>query len=224
MNTLHGKKNFDQEYYQRFFRLYNKQEFQIYENWFNGWDKFIFSHIDPTQLKGKKVIEIGCSIGAFSKYLKQRGSDLTATDISSFILEKAKKLQKDIKFEVFDVEKGWSKKEKFDYIFAFEVVEHLNDPSKAFKNIYNLLNDGGMFIFSTPFPSKQSLADPTHINVQEASGWLDLGKFVGFRVKKYTYATFIPYFYRYSRFFSWGFPIKIDLPYINSTTFFFFKK
>lgn len=221
--SLHGKKNFDQEYYRRFFNLYNKQEFQIYENWFRGWERFIFSRINlPTE--GKKVIEIGCSIGAFTKILKERGFEVTATDISSFILKKAKNLQKDVRFEVFDVEKDKKLGKKYDYVFAFEVVEHLNDPGKAIANIYSLLRDGGMFVFSTPFPSKQSLADPTHINVHEVSGWLQFGKKAGFIDKKHVYATFIPYLYRFSGLLSIGFPIKLDLPLLNSTSFFFFKK
>lgn len=227
-STKHGKKDFDKEYYRRFFRLYNKKEFQIYENWFRGWERFIFKYLDRNLatgfFKGKKAIEIGCSIGAFTKILKERGFEVTATDISKFILEKAQKLQKDIKFEIFDIEKRKKSAKKYDYVFAFEVVEHLSDPDKAIANIFNLLNKGGKFIFSTPFPSKQSLADPTHINVHQASWWLQSGKKAGFSERKHVYATFVPYLYRYSRILSWGFPIKIDLPYINSTSIFLFKK
>ena len=222
-HSTHGNPSFDKDYYRRFFSLYNKQEFQIYENWFQGWEKFIFNHLDTGPVKDKKVLEIGCSIGAFTKILKKRGFDVTATDISGFIIKKAKKLQKDVKFEVFDIEKGKSKN-KFDYVFAFEVVEHLNDPALALANIFSLLNDGGKFIFSTPFPSNQSLVDPTHINVHQPQWWLKVGKKVGFRERRHVYATFIPYFYRYSAFFSRAFPIKINLPYINSTSIFIFKK
>jgi len=220
-NSTHGEVSFDKEYYRRFFKSYNQEEFKIYENWFRGWEKFIFDRIYKNGQEN--VLEIGCSIGAFSKILKAKGLDVTATDISEYILSKAKKLQKDINFEFFDIEKTKSD-QKYDLIFAFEVFEHLNDPKKALSNVYRLLNNGGQFIFSTPFPSKQSLADPTHINVHKPSWWLQAGRKAGFKKRTHTYVTFVPLLYRYSQFLSWGFPLKLDLPYINSTSMFFFKK
>ena len=219
--STHGETSFDEKYYQRFFNSYNKDEFQIYENWFRGWERFIFERINI--YSQGNVLEIGCSIGAFSKILKERGLDVTATDISKYILSKAKKLQKNVVFKTFDIDKTKSS-HKYDLIFAFEVFEHLNNPSQALSNVYQLLNPGGQFIFSTPFPSKQSLADPTHINVHKSSWWLAAGQKVGFKKRTHTYATFLPFLYRYSRFLSWGFPVKLDLPYVNSTVIFFFKK
>ena len=47
---------------------------------------------------------------------------------------------------------------------------------------------------------------------------------IGFKDLKYKYATFIPFFYRYSSLFSIALPIKTDLPIIGYTCFFFFRK
>ncbi|PZV76704.1 methyltransferase family protein [Algoriphagus aquaeductus] len=40
---------------------------------------------------------------------------------------------------------------KFDIIIAEQVFEHLSYPFKAGKNVFRLLNDGGVFLITTPF-------------------------------------------------------------------------
>lgn len=220
----HGQDNFDKGYYKRFFNEYNSSEFRIYERWFHGWYNFLNNYINLKDGKNKRVLEIGCSIGAFAKILKEHDFDVTATDISSYILKKAASLQQGVKFVKLDVEKDITLDGSFDYIFAFEAVEHLKDPEEAFKHVIKKLNKGGTFVFSTPFPTTRSLSDPTHINVHDSRWWNDLGKKVGFSKQKHVFVSFVPFFYRYSRLFSVGFSVKTDIPYINSTAIFFFKK
>lgn len=170
------------------------------------------------------MLEIGCSIGAFAKLLRERGFEVTATDISSFIIKKAKRLQNGVDFRTLDVEEGITIPGNFDYIFAFEVLEHLKNSQDALANVRKKLKDGGTFVFSTPFPSKRSLADPTHINVHEPEWWINKGEEAGFSQRKLVYATFLPYLYRFHRWLSIGLPLKLDMPYINSTCIFFFEK
>jgi 2-polyprenyl-3-methyl-5-hydroxy-6-metoxy-1,4-benzoquinol methylase len=225
LKPKHGRITFDRKYYRRFFSRYDSDELEKYYRWFEGWIRFLERHISTLRnSEGKRALEIGCSIGAFAKILKERGFDVIATDVSPFIVQKAQRLQKDVKFLVVDVEKEIGVKSNVDYIFAFEVLEHLKDPKRALKNLRGKLNNNGVLIFSTPFPSKQSLADPTHINVHEPDWWLRMGKKVGFSKTKFVYATFIPYLYRFSEKLSIAFPIKLDLPKINSTCIFIFEK
>lgn len=220
----HGNTHFDKVYYRRFHKDYDKKELDLYIRWFSGWIRFLGNYLPLGDGQGKRVLEIGCSIGAFSKLLQERGFGVTATDISSFIIKKAKRLQSGVDFRTLNVEEGVNIPGNFDYIFAFEVLEHLNNPQDALVNVRKKLKDGGTFIFSTPPPSNRSLADPTHINVHKPRWWSNIGKKVGFRDRRFVYATFIPYLYRINGLFSWGFPFKLDLPYINSTCIFFFKR
>jgi len=220
----HGDKNFDRKYFHRFFNRYDQSELNRYSNWFWGWFNFIDRFVPLRDGQGKKVLEIGSSIGAFAKILEEKGYNIVASDISSFIVEKASRLQKKITFKVIDVEKGINISRSFDYIFCFDVVEHLKKPESAFKNIIEKLEKGGVFIFSTPFPSKEYLSDPTHVNVHEPDWWIVLGKKTGFTNFKFSYATFIPFLYRINKNLSIGFPLKINLKHLNSTCLFFFKK
>lgn len=223
-NSSHGATGFDRDYYRKFFEKYSVREFGIYCRWAEGMVRFLDSYLDLKKSKGKKVLELGASLGYFSRIFKDRGFDVWASDISSFIVKKAHKLQKDIKFSVIDAEKRIKIGQNFDYIIAFDVVEHFENPEAAFKNIFKKLKNGGCFILSTPFPTKRSLSDPTHINVHNASWWLKLSRKTGFRKPKVIYATFVPFLYRISKYLSIGFPFKSDLPYVNSTCFIILKK
>ena len=39
----------------------------------------------------------------------------------------------------------------FDRILSFDVLEHVPDPAKAFREIYRVLGNEGIFLFSVPF-------------------------------------------------------------------------
>lgn len=220
----HGKENFDEQYFGMFFKNYNQKELDFYYRWFKGWFKFINRYLPIKNGKGKKALEVGCAIGAFSKILSEHGFYVEGTDISSFILKRAKKNVPNIKFFVSDIEEDIPTKIQFDYIFSFEVLEHLKDPKKALSNIKKALKEEGVLVFSTPIPTKKTLADPMHLNVHKPIFWLSLGKKLGYRKMFYKSAIFIPFLYRLSSFFSLGLPIKLNLPFLNSTCFYFFSK
>lgn len=220
----HGSEEFDKKYFGIFFKKYNNSELLFYYRWFKGWIKLLDNYLPLKMGKDKKVLEIGCAIGAFAKLLKERQFTVVAADISEFIINKASRLQEDIDFRVLDIEKKVNTTERFDYIFAFEVLEHLKNPKKALSNMKLLLKKNGILVFSTPEPSKQTLADPMHINIHPSDYWLSLGKNVGFKKVYFKPAAFIPYLYRFHSIFSIGFPIKIGLPFVNNTCFFFFEK
>lgn len=222
---FHGKSQFDRKYYARFFSKYEKEEFNKYYKWSLGWFRFLNKNIGLFKNPGVRVLEIGCSAGYFSKVLYEKGYEVLGTDISKFILDKAKRFVPQVEFEVFSIEKKNIKiSKRYDYIVAFEVFEHLKDPLLALKNSYKLLNKGGVVVLSTPFVSQKSLSDPTHINVHDPEWWLAESKKAGFKKSTFKYATFVPYLYRFSSVFSVGFPFKFKNKWINSTVFLILKK
>lgn len=219
----HGKEDFDKKYFGIFFKNYDHSELMFYYRWFKGWINLLDNFLPLKHGKGQKVLEVGCAIDAFAKLLKEKGFNVVATDISEFIIEKAKLLQKDVEFKVSNIEKGMNTKERFDFIFAFEVLEHLKKPKKALSNMKNVLKKTGVIIFSTPVPTQKTLADPMHINVHPPHYWISLGKDLGFKKIYFKHAAFVPFLYRFSSLFSIGFPAKINLPFVNNTCFYFFE-
>jgi len=79
---------------------------------------------------------------------------IVATDIIDFGFteEDSKILKKEGNWEFIKVnpEKPILLKEKFDFIYHFDVVEHVNYPYKFLKNQYDLLSDGGYILIYTP--------------------------------------------------------------------------
>ncbi len=70
--------------------------------------------------------------------------------------------------------------EKFDYVFCFEVLEHINNPQKVFSEAYRILKKGGSFITSTPFLLRIHGGDNHDFFRYTIGGLRHLGKNAGF--------------------------------------------
>lgn len=107
--------------------------------------------------KGLNILDIGCGSGTLSFYLSKNRNYVTGIDISKSAIDCCKKNSKmlglkNIYFEVFNFPQEYPKK-KYDIVILVEVIEHLNNIQKAFKTIFNLLNNDGILILSTPSPN-----------------------------------------------------------------------
>ncbi len=221
----HGDKKFDKEYFAVRYKEYDKKEFIRTYRSVKAWMNFIQKYFNLGSIKDKRVLEVGCALGGFAKILYDEGGFVDASDTSTFIIDEAKKLNPKINFFVADIENNIKVKDNYyDFIFNFEVMEHLARPEKAMQNLKRKLKKGGLLIFTTPYRTKRTTSDPTHISVNEPQFWMKLGKKLGFRDLTLKYATFLPFLYRYSTFFSIAFPIRTDLPIIGYTCFFSFRK
>lgn len=115
--------------------------------WYNQWTKNHFERY----LSGE-ILEIGCGIGNFSKYLSKYGN-LTAIDINEEYLKMAKKRifgQAEVGFG--DIERGeyFFNNRKFNCVVCINVLEHIKDDVKAIRNIHKLLTPGGFLIILVP--------------------------------------------------------------------------
>lgn len=108
------------------------------------WLKYIESYC-----KGRDVLELASGSGVMAKKLNELGYNVIASDISKDMKEAAK--------ENFDGEYlilnmiDFNLDKKFDLILCMvDSMNYLNsydEMTKMFKNVYNHLNDGGVFIF-----------------------------------------------------------------------------
>ena len=194
------------------------------KRWFYAWIKVIENTIPL--IKGKKILELGCAIGGASAVLRDMGFEIYASDVSRYVIKNSKKLRPDINFSVIDVTKKIKLKGKFDYIIAFEVLEHLEKSNLAIKNINKKLKDGGWLVFSTPPPYKRFIETPTHVNVHGKQYWINLLEKNGFKGKNIIVkeVSFIPLLYRLSKYLNFAVPFNIDIPNLSSTVFYFAKK
>lgn len=218
------EENYFDGYYKKMVGDFSHQDLIRSEQWFWGWIYFLDKYINLKTKTKRKILEVGCSIGGAAKILSERGFDVYASDISKLAVEKAQKNLPNVNFFTWDVEKKLPRKELFDVIYGFEVIEHLPNPAKSLKNIRNALSPRGQVIFSTPFPYEYVYRDPTHISVKAPAEWLEIFKNAGYTDIRLQPATFLPLLYKFSKFFSIAFPFTINSRYINSTLFIIAKK
>ncbi|MGJ4746928.1 class I SAM-dependent methyltransferase [Leptospira sp. SA-E8] len=109
-------------------------------------DYYGYFHID---LSGKKVLDIGSSIGSFMKSKKFQ--------LSNEELAKAKKYTSmdinpasgaDI---IGDAHTLPFKNQEIDIVLANNVIEHFYDPQRAVSEMYRVLKKGGELYFTIPF-------------------------------------------------------------------------
>ncbi len=91
-----NKNKFEENYFEGWFKgavgNFTRNDLEISRNWFWGWLKKLNQYVPIEKGKGKKVLEIGCSIGGVATLLHDRGFEVYASDISKYAVDRAKKL------------------------------------------------------------------------------------------------------------------------------------
>lgn len=227
---MSSKSIFDKEYFTEYYHAmtgsFSMNDLDRNMNWFYGWFNALNDLYDFRSGNDRSVLEIGCAIGAASRILAERGFKVTATDISKHAITKSKAINKhpNLDFQVLDIQSTRKYKKKFDVIFAFEVIEHLEDYKSALKNMRRMLKPEGIIICSTPYPFGYVFRDKTHINVRHPFDWIRIFNEAGFSKVKTKYLSFVPFFYRFSKLFHLTLPVLFPIPYINSTIFIYAQK
>ncbi len=104
--------------------------------------------------RGARVLDLGCGTGYVSGRLLARGYDVTGIDVSESGVALARQALPQGHFHclgVGDVELEARLGGKFAAIVSVEVVEHLYSPAQWADACYNLLNDHGTLIVTTPY-------------------------------------------------------------------------
>jgi predicted nicotinamide N-methyase len=101
------------------------------------WDSSIVlaNHMSKIDLKGQKILEIGCGIALASHFLNQQGENITATDyhpdVESFLKENAKlNEQEEIPFKLVDWSNLDSKLGRFNLIIGSDLLYMQDHPDK----------------------------------------------------------------------------------------------
>jgi 2-polyprenyl-3-methyl-5-hydroxy-6-metoxy-1,4-benzoquinol methylase len=207
--------------YENYFRshygsTFSKRDINNYRKWFTTQWRFIQreSPISP----GARVLEIGSGPGGFFGILNQSAAIVYSgiemdSDACSFANDYfCTTVFQNISLR--DIPAG----ESYDFIYAFEVLEHLDNPSEAVEKIYSILRPGGTFCGTTPFPFKKNvLADDTHLSVLHPSNWLRLFEMAHFDSAQTHALSFVPFLWRLAPRLNFRVPIYIPFSYVIST-------
>ncbi|MCK9160322.1 MAG: methyltransferase domain-containing protein [Bacteroidaceae bacterium] len=118
------------------------------------YDDFYNIGVEWLQLKTPipKILDLGAGTGLFSQFVlnKYPQAEFTLLDFSEQMLEGARKRfkeNKNISFQIGDMT-TFEPRQKYDAVISSLAIHHLSDEDKQklFKKIYNMLNEGGLFV------------------------------------------------------------------------------
>ena len=97
-----------------------------------------------------KLLDIGCGSGEISLALKERGFDPFGVDFSATAIKIA--TNAGLSCMHADLDKGIPlENERFDIVWAGDVMEHVFDPIGVFSDIHRVLKDEGEFYATIPY-------------------------------------------------------------------------
>jgi len=113
---------------------------------------------DNTEIKDRKVLDIGCGAGILTVELAKHGAEVTGIDLAKqaimtaklHVLDKHKDDNLKINFRHIALDKLVDSSDtKYDIITCMEMLEHVPYPEKIISDASNLLNDNGIIFLST---------------------------------------------------------------------------
>ena len=105
-------------------------------------------------IKGKKVLDVGCGTGSLSYYIAQEGANLIGIDLSENLIEyceeQSKNLGLSIEFRVMNAQIPDFEENSFDIILGSRIIHHLPDVDLFFTVCKRLLKKNGFIAFIEP--------------------------------------------------------------------------
>lgn len=118
-------------------------------------------------LKGKRVLMIGCGTGDESNLLKKFGAtDITGIDLSKESIKLAQETYPDVNFLVGDMHDIPFDDASFDFVYSSLAIHYSNEPMKVYQEIYRILKNDGLLLFSVGHPLRWASEHITVDNVE----------------------------------------------------------
>lgn len=107
-----------------------------------------------SELKGKRVLDVGCGVGRFSEIAISYGANLVGIDLSFSVDAAFENMgkAKNANFAQADIFRLPFKEGSFDFVYSFGVLHHTSDCKKAFSAISRLVRQEGklaIFVYSS---------------------------------------------------------------------------
>jgi SAM-dependent methyltransferase len=164
-----------------------------------------------------EILEIGSGLGVLYSFLNIP-SDYLGIELDDDARMFTEEVFGKDKFVSTSLE-SFSTDKKYDIIFAFEVLEHLENPVDDLDKIKFLLKPGGIFIGTSPFPFRKNIeVDETHLFVLHPLNWKRLFEITGFQNTKVIPMSFLPVIWRISRRLNFRLNFYISFKHFISTT------
>jgi 2-polyprenyl-3-methyl-5-hydroxy-6-metoxy-1,4-benzoquinol methylase len=100
-------------------------------------------------IKGKRVLEIGCGLGSHAQLLAEAGCSLVAIDVTPKAVELTRRrlelqgIMADVR--LVDAEHMEFEDEEFDFVWSWGVIHHSANPERIMKEVHRVLRPFGEF-------------------------------------------------------------------------------
>jgi SAM-dependent methyltransferase len=119
--------------------------------------RLIYLKIFLKRLEFRNALDAGCGPGLFSFFVAERfpeahltGYDISSTDIETCNQSKIQKKIDNVTFKTLNL-REFDERERYDFIFSIDVLEHIRGNLAVLRNIYNALEPGGIFYLAMPY-------------------------------------------------------------------------
>lgn len=131
------------EYYDEFALEYYESRIISGGRLFNEYIEMpVVQNLIPNGMESKKVLDIGCGIGVYSRFLGMKGANVTAIDISPKMITLAQKNCSDTNVEFINISfQDYESIHKFDLIIGGFMLGYFYDLKKDFRKIFSLMNN-----------------------------------------------------------------------------------
>ncbi|HSL02166.1 MAG TPA: methyltransferase domain-containing protein [Nitrospiraceae bacterium] len=105
----------------------------------------------PDELRGQRILEVGCGAGRFSQVMLDAGAEVWSFDYSSAVDACRANNGPHPKHSIFqaDIYSPPFKADYFDKILCFGVLQYVPDPKPAFMSVIKFLRPEGKFVMDT---------------------------------------------------------------------------
>jgi SAM-dependent methyltransferase len=114
--------------------------------------------VDP---RGRRVLDVGCGTGFFTRYYLDRGAEVTGVDIAPVSVERLSAAHPEARFVLADV--GETAPEgRFDVVNAFDVLYHITDDGRwqtAVRHLCAAVDSMGTLLLTDTFAELPGLAE-----------------------------------------------------------------